>query len=135
MAAGASISRGNGVAVPQMGQTSTPHQTVLVKVNAPVDEGIAGVVAALNEFPNLYTTQSCQGRDDGYAFVWFRYGKDVHESADFLVWFSKRISIVPGVRVLAEASGSTMRLELRIEHPAIHEAANRLREMVSEPRT
>jgi hypothetical protein len=29
---------------------------VLVKVNTPVDEGVAPVVAALNEFPKLQTT-------------------------------------------------------------------------------
>ena len=113
-----------------------PHKTVLVKVNAPVDEGIAEVVGLLNEFPNIYTTQSCQGRTDGFAFVWFRVGKSAHEAADFLVWFTKQISIVPGVRVLAEwGGGDSLRLELRIEHPAIKEIAERLRVIVNERRT
>jgi hypothetical protein len=97
-----------------------------------VDEGIAPVVVALNQFPRLYTTQSCEGRDDGTAFVWFRYGETVHEAADFLVWLSRNIT-VPGVRVLAEWGGGaevpTLRLELRIAHRAIDDLAGRLREL------
>lgn len=108
--------------------TDTPHKTVLVKVNSPVDEGIAGVVAALNEIPNLYTTQSCQGRDDSYAFVWFRYGKNVHEAADFLVWLTRAVGMPRTVRILAEwGGGEQLRIELRCEHRAILELAERLK--------
>lgn len=105
---------------------TTPHRTVLVKVNAPVDEGIAEIVTALNAFPGLYTTQSCQGRENGYGFVWFRYGDTLYEAVDFFVWFSKQVSVVPGVRVLAESAGATIRIELRVEPPAIRELVERL---------
>ncbi len=111
------------------------HRQVLVKVNAPVDEGIAEVVSALNEFPGLYTTQSCQGREDGYAFVWFRYGEDAHEAADFVVWLSKELGVL-GVRLLAEwAGGSALRVELRVEPPAVRELAARLRDLSHAART
>jgi hypothetical protein len=46
----------------------------MVKVNAPVDEGIAELVAALSEFPEIETLESCQGDHDKPAFVIFRLG-------------------------------------------------------------
>ena len=109
------------------------HRQTLVKVNAPVDEGIADVVSALNGFPKLYTTQSCQGREDGFSFVWFRYGDDLYEAADFLVWLTHHLAVV-GVRILAECAGSTLRLELRIERDATSEVAKRLRVVSRERR-
>jgi len=51
------------------------HRQVYVKVNAPVDEGVAGLVTALSIFPNLETIESCQGEPDGHnAFVYFKCG-------------------------------------------------------------
>jgi hypothetical protein len=51
------------------------HAQTWIKVNAPVDEGIASVVSALNEFKGLETLQSCQG-DPGEkeAYVYFLCG-------------------------------------------------------------
>ena len=47
----------------------------MVKVNAPVDEGIASLVSALSEFDGLETLESCEGEaDDRPAFVTFRFG-------------------------------------------------------------
>ena len=109
------------------------HRQVLVKVNAPVDEGIADVITALNEIPGVYTTDSCQGRDDGSGFAWFRYGENVHDAADFLVWFSRQVATVRGVRVLAEWGGGaevpTLRIELRVAHGSIADLAARVREL------
>lgn len=51
------------------------HPQTWLKVNAPVDRGIAEVVAALNSVEGLETLQSCQG-DPGEreAYVYFSYG-------------------------------------------------------------
>ena len=52
-----------------------PHAQTWVKINAPVDEGIAELVSALSEIDGLETIESCQGtpeRDN--AFVFFRFG-------------------------------------------------------------
>ncbi len=50
------------------------HEQIWVKVNAPVDSGIAGVVAALAEFDTLETVESCEGTEGTPAWVCFRYG-------------------------------------------------------------
>jgi hypothetical protein len=47
------------------------HEQVWVKVNAPVDAGVAEVVAVLNTVAGLETLQSCQGdagKRDGYVY-------------------------------------------------------------------
>jgi hypothetical protein len=44
-----------------------------VKVNTPVDEGIAELVCLLNKIDRLFTLDSCQGYD-GLGHVYFRYG-------------------------------------------------------------
>lgn len=47
------------------------HDQVWVKVNAPVDAGVAEIVAVLNSVDGLETLQSCQGdagRKDGYVY-------------------------------------------------------------------
>jgi hypothetical protein len=51
------------------------HEQVWVKVNAPVDAGVAEIVSVLNTVDGLETLQSCQGdpgRKDGY--VYFSFG-------------------------------------------------------------
>ena len=51
------------------------HRQTWVKVNAPVDEGIAQIVEALSAFEGLETIESCQGKPgEGRAFVTFRLG-------------------------------------------------------------
>ncbi len=52
----------------------TAHPQVWAKVNAPVDEGIADLVAALSAFPALQTVESCQGAPDRGAWICFQYG-------------------------------------------------------------
>jgi hypothetical protein len=94
---------------------SDHHTSEFVRVNAPVDSGIAEVVAALANFPKLCTISSTQGNDEDHgANVRFRYGigegfddkKTLHESAEFFAWFSrelfKRIPL-ENARVTAEA--------------------------------
>ena len=47
------------------------HPQTWVKVNAPVDEGVAEIVAVLNTVDGLETLQSCQGdpgESDGYVY-------------------------------------------------------------------
>jgi hypothetical protein len=47
------------------------HEQVWVKVNAPVDSGVAELVSILNSVDGLETLQSCQGdpgKRDGYVY-------------------------------------------------------------------
>lgn len=51
------------------------HPQTWIKVNAPVDTGVAEIVATLNGVDGLETLQSCQGeagQTEGY--VYFAYG-------------------------------------------------------------
>lgn len=57
------------------------HKQVWVKVNAQVDEEIAGLISEMNEVPGLQTVESCQGEPtEGpsgkvkCAFVYFYFG-------------------------------------------------------------
>lgn len=59
-----------------------PHKEIFVKVNAPVDEGIASLVLALSRIPDLITIESCQGGPQD-AFVCFHLGA-WQECGDFL---------------------------------------------------
>lgn len=51
------------------------HEQVWVKVNAPVDRGIAQVVTALSKLNDLQAVDSCQGEPNGgkAAHVYFYY--------------------------------------------------------------
>lgn len=40
------------------------HRQKFIKVNVPVDEGVAELIAALSAFPRLQTISSCQGNGD-----------------------------------------------------------------------
>jgi len=51
------------------------HPQTWVKVNAPVDIGIAPLVALLSQIEGLETLESCQDQvGTSWAFVLFRYG-------------------------------------------------------------
>ena len=56
------------------GNSVSEHEQTWVKVNAPVDRGIAEVVRLLSTIPSLETLDSCEGRPGGKAHVIFRYG-------------------------------------------------------------
>lgn len=47
------------------------HGQVVVKVNAEVDEQVAPLVRALNEFDGILTVDSCQGNARRMAYVYF----------------------------------------------------------------
>ena len=70
------------------GRPVAMHTEVPVKVNAWIDEGIAPLVAALNEFPDILTLDSCHGNNDQPAYVLFKFrGKpeDAGKAAQRLV--------------------------------------------------
>jgi hypothetical protein len=51
------------------------HEQVWVKVNAPVDAGVAEIVSVLNGVEGLETLQSCQGDAGGnFGYVYFACG-------------------------------------------------------------
>jgi len=52
----------------------TAHEQAWVKVNAPVDRKISGIIAALGESPLLESIESCEGSGTTWAWVCFRYG-------------------------------------------------------------
>ena len=55
--------------------TTEDHEQVWVKVNAPVDRGIARVVSALNRMEGLRTIDSCEGISGAkQAHIYFNYG-------------------------------------------------------------
>jgi hypothetical protein len=62
------------------------HKQVWIKVNAPIDEGIAELIEALSSFPMLQTIESCQGDaaepvsgEEGQpAKIFFYYGQHDH---------------------------------------------------------
>ncbi|MEW6532348.1 MAG: hypothetical protein AB1473_16075 [Thermodesulfobacteriota bacterium] len=51
------------------------HVQTWVKVNAPIDTGIAELVELLNEFPAVQTIESCQGTESEAAWVAFWCGE------------------------------------------------------------
>lgn len=51
------------------------HEQVWIKVNAPVDAGVAELVSVLNSVDGLETLQSCQGEAGGRdGYVYFACG-------------------------------------------------------------
>jgi hypothetical protein len=60
------------------------HHEVPVKVTAWVDEGIAPLVLALNELPDVQTLDSCQGGDQRAAHVFFAHRGDAKTAAAFV---------------------------------------------------
>jgi hypothetical protein len=55
-------------------RSQAPHRQVFVKVNAPVDEGVAPLIEALGLFPALETVESCEGNNQRGPWVSFQYG-------------------------------------------------------------
>ena len=55
------------------------HRQMLVKVNGLIDVGIAELVQILNEFPGIYSIESCQGSPRISAWVCFGYGNSFGE--------------------------------------------------------
>ena len=58
-----------------MSHVTETHEQVWVKVNAPVDRGIARIVSILNRLDGLRTIDSCEGIMGAKpAHVYFNYG-------------------------------------------------------------
>lgn len=111
----------------------TAHPQTWVKVNAPVDNGVAQLVSALSAIPDLETLESCQGdADGGPAFVLFRYG-DWRTCAEFI--FERLLPALPpelraDTMVLLRAYDTDNAMgELRLDPAAIPALTDRLREV------
>jgi hypothetical protein len=92
------------------------HKQGYARVNAQVDEGIAGLVEALSGFPTLCTLNSCEGR----AFVSFRFGNSASESAAFLCWLARQFAGDDNVSLHAEwGGGMTQVLTLYVRPSSI----------------
>lgn len=57
-----------------MSNLKRPHKQSWIKINAPVDDGVADLVSSLSAFPRLQTIESCQGGSDSSSWVCFCYG-------------------------------------------------------------
>ena len=112
-----------------MGQFELGHREVLIRVKAPVDAGVAEIVSILNEFPGLWTLNSCEGKEGVPAFVDFRYGVSPQESAAFLIWLSKHLA-GRHTRLTAEwGGGETLVLTLSAPKQIVKPLATELRNL------
>lgn len=66
------------------------HVETPVKVNAWVDRRIAPLVEALNDFPDIWTTSSCEGNGNS-AHVHFAYRGPSNRFANFMREFSAQL--------------------------------------------
>ncbi len=91
------------------------HEQIMVKVNTLIDKGIAGIVSALSDFPNLETVESCEGNEECGPWVCFRYGTywkhPYCELANFVLGFvaphlSKAVGDDATVRIQATPAGN-----------------------------
>lgn len=118
--------------------TVATHAQKWVKVNAPVDAGVSGIVSALAEFPSLETIESCEGDQDRAGWVCFRYGaywrNPWRELAEFVLDrfspalidavgddASVRIQVTPSKQLFGELSvrpGAAPRVEAAIRRLA-----------------
>lgn len=118
---------------------SKKHIIEWVKVNAPVDKGIKGIISALNEYPYLETIESCEGNNVIGPWVYFRYGSywenNWRELADFVLGFlaphlnslvgddaTLRIQTTPSGNIFGELSircGAASRVEAALKKLAL----------------
>jgi hypothetical protein len=74
------------------------HAQISIKVNAKVDRGVAPLVEALSEFPDVVTLSSCEGSDGQQAFVAFVVGNsDLKETGEFVANLSQSLGKFPGL--------------------------------------
>lgn len=117
------------------------HDQVWIKVNAPVDSGIAALITALSTFPKLQTIESCQGID-GWAWVCFVYGKHWEhpweELAQFVLGFlGPKLAHELGDRVrvsLQVTEAGQIRAEMAVNAVTIPATVKVLNELRSEYR-
>ena len=68
------------------------HTEIPIKVNAWVDEGVAALVSALNEFENVQTLESCEGQDVTPSHVYFLHREGPQQTFAFLRGLAELLS-------------------------------------------
>jgi hypothetical protein len=92
----------------------TVHEQTWVKVNAPVDKGIAPLIEALSQFPSVRTLDSCEGTTET-AWVCFDCGEvDWKKLSEFV------LSVI-GPPLMAEF-GDRIELTVRITESGLYRA-------------
>ena len=122
-----------------MPQTRKPaSKQVRVRVNAWVDERVAPVIEALNDFPDLVTLGSHAGTDGQNAWVSFAHRQlDTNETLAFIQFLANelqsRIDNEVGCRVGLEWEVGNKNSMAKIEAPmhAINDLATVLSEVAS----
>ena len=127
------------------------HKEVWVKVNAPVDEGVAPLVAALSDFEGVCTAASCQGHspkgEESQATVFFTYARgnpsDANcwsprlrrEPAEFAMWLGNalREAVSDDAEVTVSYSHNPPLLVLLVRRTAVEGVADVLRDLAKEP--
>lgn len=114
------------------------HSQAWVKVNAPVDEGVRGIIEALSAFPKLETIESCEGDSIKGPWVCFRYGSywddSGHELSNFVLGFlGKNLMALVGddalISIQVLTSGNLM-AELSVRHGAAPRIEAALKELL-----
>lgn len=99
------------------------HETVWVKVNAPVDRGVASLVEALSRFTGLRTIESCQGPP---AWVCFDAGEGEWQQLADLVLNKLRSVAGDGARFEIVSDDGPLQGELTVIPEAIIDTVKRL---------
>jgi hypothetical protein len=111
----------------------TTHKQTWVKVNAPVDKGIAPLIEALSRFPDVRTLDSCEGTKET-GWVCFDCGEENWEKLSEFVLsvigpplmeeFGDRVQLTVGI-----SEGSLYRAEMTVSKsviPAVSKAVRGL---------
>lgn len=113
------------------------HKQVWIKVNAPVDEGAAELVAALNEFHAVETFESCQGDGSEPLWVCFRCGDGCwRRTTEFAIGhLAQHLYEAVGdgavVAVRVTSMGATM-ADLSVRRPALRKTIKTIRRLARE---
>lgn len=114
------------------------HGQRMVKVNVPVDEGIAPVVVALAEIPSVVTVDSCERDQQDQAYVLFAYGESWRDLGSLLADLSPRIRReVPNLNFTLAmewvAGGAEPLARISTHWRTVHELADALRASYERP--
>ena len=63
------------------------HKQVPAKVTAYVDEGIRELVEIVNSFDEMQTIESCEGEENGNAYIYALYGASRKQNLCKLIYF------------------------------------------------
>jgi hypothetical protein len=119
-------------------QQASLHKQVWVKVNAPVDKGVAALVETLSQFPYLETKESCESLPDGSVWICFLYGSywasKWWDISDFVLGYlgpqlMERLGDRVSVAVRITESGLPQ-AELLIRPGAIHQTLHVLKNLI-----